>query len=105
MPGCCSADEPYKRPMAMVLSAVVTATYLTRLPDRLYWRQLRKCRTMQATSRIPRRMPLPDSPLTEAVSDSQPIFDAPRTFPESNASHAIIRLICCRKSGIFCEVP
>ena len=33
------------------------------------------------------------------------IFDAPRTFPESNVGHATIRLTCCRKSGTFCEVP
>ena len=56
------------------------------------WR-LRKCRTMQATSRIPRRMPcltrrlLRIPPRPHSVSDGPPIFDAPRTFPESNASH------------------
>jgi hypothetical protein len=77
--------EPYKRPMAMALSAVVAATYLTRLPRASY---------PTATSRIPRGMPLPDSALAQNSSaaplglTSPPIFDAPRTFPESNASHA-----------------
>jgi hypothetical protein len=44
-------------------------------------------------------MPLPDSALdSEFVRgltrcpDSPPIFDAPRTFPESNVGHATIRL-------------
>jgi hypothetical protein len=49
--------EPYKRPMAMALSAVVAATYLTRLAS---------YRT--ATSRIPRRTPLPHSAPTQNSS-------------------------------------
>ena len=42
----------------------------------------------KVTSRIPRRMPLPEAaallrirPRPHSVSDSLPIFDAPRTFP------------------------
>ena len=36
-------------------------------------------------------------------SDSLPIFDAPRTFPKSNASHATIRLIQ-PEIWLLCEI-
>ena len=103
--GLLLGDEPYKRPMAMSLSAVVTATLFdAAATHRLCWRQLRKCRTMRVsyrtgTSRIPRRMPLPDGSgaaqdirrRPHPVSDSPSIFDAPRTFPESPMGRATIR--------------
>ena len=46
------------------------------------------------TSRVrelERRVPRPHS----VSPDSPPIFDAPRTFPESIVGHATIRLTCC----------
>jgi hypothetical protein len=55
---------------------------------------------------FPGRMPLPDaapihnSSAPLAAPEHPPIFDAPRTFPESNVGHATSRLTCCRKSGI-----
>jgi hypothetical protein len=78
-----------------------------KLCDRLE-RPSKTLATMQTTSRIRCRMhPLwlgADSEFVRGLSrypDTPPIFDALGALPESNASHATIRLTCCRKSGTF----
>jgi hypothetical protein len=67
-----SADAITKR-LSDMTDVELAALEARLLPHRLCWRQLRKCWTMRAsyrtaTSRIPRRTPLPDSAPTQNSS-------------------------------------